>query len=192
MSLSSTQKSGGLVGTHQNAYPLDSFYALRHAPLPHMEFVDGTHVPEPYRRLLVHQSDMTSTLERFHQSSISLNVIRCEAQGAFYFREVLLLLDSNSKPVEFGAIRITLDCFPPEPRNLILAAKLPLGRILNDWKIPYISKPKSFLKIESDPILNDMFRLSTPATLYGRRNTLSLPDNTVLAEIVEILPPKET
>ena len=46
------------------AYPLDEFYALAGRTLPAIEQVPGESVPEPYRQLLVHQDDMTPTLEK--------------------------------------------------------------------------------------------------------------------------------
>jgi hypothetical protein len=45
-------------------YPLDEFYARSGLPLPRIERTSGEEVPEPYRSLLVHQNDMTPTLEQ--------------------------------------------------------------------------------------------------------------------------------
>ena len=52
----------GTVLTH----PLDEFYRLAKRPLPGIKPVDGAALPEPYRSLLVHERDMTSTLGQFH------------------------------------------------------------------------------------------------------------------------------
>src|SRR5690349_24864965 len=107
------------------AHPLDEFYALAEQPLPPLGPVDSTAVPEPYKTLLVHQNDMTPTLEKYHQQSIHLRLIGRRLNGDEYFREVVLLLDGNDQPVEFGAIKISLNLFSPEGRRQISDERSP-------------------------------------------------------------------
>ena len=146
-------------------------------------------MPEPHRSLLVHEKDMTSTLEQFHHGPVNLRVVGSERTGADYFREVVLTLHGSGKPVEFGAICIHLDRFPPAAREAVLAERLPLGHILRDFAIPYISRPQAFLRIASDPAINALLHLTGAHRLHGRRNSLLTPAGLSLAEIVEILPP---
>lgn len=169
-------------------YPLDEFYAQAGNPLPQIEAVAPDDLPEPYRSLLVHDSDMTSTLEKFHDEKIHLEVFRRQRVQDTFFREVILLLESGT-PVEFGAIKIDLSLFDPVPQQLILEGRLPLGRILQDCNIPYISRPQAFLKLKSDPFINTVLRLAGSHDLYGRRNSLFDSEERPMAEIVEILPP---
>jgi chorismate-pyruvate lyase len=171
------------------AYPLDEFYARSGLTLPPLDQVDGEAVPEPYKSLLVHERDMTSTLENFHQARIHLRLLSRDQRGSDYFREVALVLDGSDQPVEFGAIRIHLDRFPEHTRRKILEERLPLGRILNDGGIKYSSRPTAFLRIASDQLINDLLGLSGAHVLFGRRNTLLAQTGEPLAEIVEILPP---
>ena len=56
--------------------------------------------------------------------------------------------------------------------------------------IAYLSRPKAFLKVYSDDWIGRALQLDGPRTLYGRRNTLTDPQQRPLAEIVEILPPE--
>lgn len=170
------------------AYPLDDFYAQAGRPLPRIEAVDGKAVPEPYQTLLVHQNDMTPTLEKFHGSQIHLEVLSRQQRDDYYFREVILLTKEGT-PVEFGAIKINLSLFPQAARSLILAESIPLGTLLGEYKVTHSSRPKAFLRIESDDFINTAFKLSGKRWLYGRRNTLWNPQQLPLAEIVEILPP---
>ncbi|MGY8674853.1 MAG: hypothetical protein ACKVHO_19960 [Verrucomicrobiia bacterium] len=100
----------------------------------------------------------------------------------------MLSRDTDDAPVEFGAIKITLNLFPRTARQDILSERLPLGRILAERKIRHFSRPKAFLKIHSDEFINNALQLTGDHTLYGRRNTLWSPDKKALAEIVEILP----
>src|SRR3982750_3578917 len=83
-------------------YPLDEFYALANRELPVIEQVRGDEVPEPWRTLLVHNNDMTPTLEKFYGEEIFLKVISSHHRGDFYFREVVLLTAKTQKAVEFG------------------------------------------------------------------------------------------
>jgi chorismate-pyruvate lyase len=169
-------------------YPLDDFYSQAGRPLPRIEAVEGQDVPEPYKTLLVHQNDMTPTLEKFHGSKIHLQVLRSQQRGDFYFREVVLLT-AEGKPVEFGAIKINLTLFPSPARAQILAESIPLGTLLAEYHVTHTSRPKAFLRLASDDFINTAFKLQGQHWLYGRRNTLWNPDQRPLAEIVEILPP---
>jgi chorismate-pyruvate lyase len=170
-------------------YPLSEFYLEAEQPLPAIELIGADAVPEPYKSLLVHERDMTSTLEEFHGAGVRLYPLRTFTRGDAYFREVVLRLEGNGRPVEFGAIKIHLAGFSPTARRLILGAYRPLGRILKDCEVPYLSRPKTFLRVTSDGLINRALGLDGPHRLYGRRNTLSDPAGRPLAEIVEILPP---
>jgi len=171
------------------AYPLDEFYARSGTTLPPLDETDGEAVPEPYKSLLVHDRDMTSTLENFHGAGIHLRLLSRERKEDDYFREVLLALDGSERPVEFGAILIHLARFPEKARQDILAERYPLGHVLKDHAIPYTSRPRAFLRIASDKLINELLGLQGAHILYGRRNTLLDPAGASLAEIVEILPP---
>lgn len=171
------------------AYPLDEFYALAGMTLPPIEAVPGEAVPEPYKTLLVHQDDMTPTLEKFHRDSVHLRVLRRQRREDVYFREVVLVTDKGERPVEFGAIKINLLLFAPKARQEILEERLPLGHILHECGVTHTSRPKAFLRLRSDAFVNAALGLTGEHVLYGRRNTLWDPQQRPLAEIVEILPP---
>ncbi|MEW6307026.1 MAG: hypothetical protein AB1705_26480 [Verrucomicrobiota bacterium] len=170
-------------------HPLDEFYAHAGQPLPPWQQIDGAAMPEPYRTLLVHQNDMTPTLEKFHKARIHLRLLGRRHKDDEYFREVALLLDGTNEPVEFGAIKINLDRFPAEAREKILGEYTPLGTILAECSIVHTSRPKGYLRFASDPLINESLNLTGAHILYGRRNTLFDAEGQPLAEIVEILPP---
>jgi len=169
--------------------PLTAFYSHAGLPLPGIERIDGAEMPEPYRTLLVHENDMTPTLERHHGSLIHLRVLRSERHANQYHREVALLLDSSLKPVEFGANRVNLDLYPPEAQDLILKEYVPLGSILAKFSIRHTCHPSAYLRITADKVIGAELQVQAGSTLYGRRNTLKDPQDRVLSEIVEILPP---
>jgi chorismate-pyruvate lyase len=169
--------------------PLADFYRLAGLPLPRIEAVDPSSMPEPQRTLLVHENDMTPTLEHHHGARIHLEVLRSVQQDGFYFREVVLHLDGSDKPVEFGANKVTLDLFPRAARELILGEHVPLGTILADFKIVHTCHPSAYLRVGSDELISRSLGLASPQALYGRRNTLRDPQGRVLSEVIEILAP---
>ena len=170
-------------------YPLSEFYLRTGLPLPSAISVEGEAVPEPYRSLLVHDADMTSTLERFHGAKCHLSVLEKHHDDSAFSRLVVLTLDGSEKPVEFGAITIYLNRFSPETVDLIRAGQRPLGAILQVHATDYVSCPKTFLQLTSDSTINQALQLKESQVLYGRRNTLFNRSSEPLADIVEILPP---
>lgn len=170
------------------AQPLAAFYAQAGLALPPIERIDGAEMPEPYRTLLVHENDMTPTLERHYGSQIHLRVLRSERNGDHYHREVVLRLDDSDKPVEFGANRVELDLYPDEAQEWILKEYVPLGSILARFNIAHVCHPSAYLRITSDELICRELEVPEGALLYGRRNTLRNPKGQALSEIVEILP----
>jgi chorismate-pyruvate lyase len=175
--------------TSSPLHPLDVFYSLLNRGLPPWNVVERREVPEPYRRLLVHVNDMTPTLEKFHGCDIHLHVLGRRRLEDEYFREVVLELDRNDEPVEFGAIKIHLNMFSAEAQKAILLERRPLGHILADCHVLHSDKPSAYIRVASDELINGALKLSGAHVLYGRRNTILSEGGEPLAEIVEILPP---
>src|SRR2546423_3375425 len=170
-------------------FPLDTFYFEACLPLPRVQFVEGGAVPEPYKRLLVGEHDMTPTLEAFHGDTIELTVLNRHLDGDAYSREVLLHLVESGRPVEFGAIVINLQHFPGHARELVIEGHCPLGTILATEGIEHASCPQAFIEVIPDATIRAGLGMSKPTPLYGRRNILVTKDDRILANIVEILPP---
>jgi len=170
-------------------HPLDDFYARAGLRLPKIERIGGDEIPEPYRALLVHENDMTPTLEKYHGAEIHLRILGHDQREDFYFREVVLQLNESDRPVEFGAIKINLALFPPRARQLILAERLPLGTILRTCETAHSTLAKAFFRIDADVLISSVLSLAKPVVLYGRRANILDPEKRPLSEIVEILPP---
>ena len=168
---------------------MEEFYALRGQAAPVLGRIEPAEVPEPWHSLLVHQSDMTSTLENFYKEQLHIEVLARHVVENEYFREVALVLDRSGKRVEYGAIKIMLDLFPIEARQEILREQQPLGRILTVFGIVFASRPRAFLRMASDEFIGRALNLKGRQFLHGRRNTLVDAWERPLAEIVEILPP---
>ncbi len=168
---------------------MDEFYALRGLAAPVLERIKPDEMPEPWRSLLVHQSDMTSTLENYYKEQLHIEVLARRTSENEYFREVALVLDRSGKRVEFGAIKIMLDLFPIEARQEILREQQPLGRILTAFGIAFASRPRAFLRMTPDSFIKSALNLKGRLFLHGRRITLVDGWDRPLAEIDEILPP---
>ncbi len=172
-------------------YPLTRFCADGGHALPTCEVIDGATMPEPYRGLLVHHGDMTSRLESFHGGAIVIEVLHCEHTAEAYRREVVLRVESSGLPVEYGAIEINLAAFSGEVRQLILEQHLPLGGLLNRFKVDYRSEPKAFIRLGADPVMQRVFGTQEAREFFGRSNVLIGAGGETLARIVEVLRPQE-
>lgn len=170
-------------------YPLSRFCEREGHPLPPHEILNGAAVPEPYRTLLVHHGDMTSRLEEFHRAPMTLRVLHREEDARAYRREVLLCAQDSGLPVEYGAIEIHLEAFPPELRAEILEGHLPLGGLLNAHGVVYRSEPRAFIRLAPDAEMNALFLTDPANELYGRCNVLLGERGETLARIVEVLRP---
>jgi len=171
------------------AFPLSEFYARTSLAMPRMEVIPGDVIPEPYRALLVHERDMTSTLERFHGSDIYIKAVSSDGRNGEYFREVVLHRVSDDAPVEFGANCVNLRVFTPEARWMILQEKIPLGRILKDQAIPHTISVPGFFRVTPDRLICRALKLSAPVTLYGRQAIICDAQQQRLSQVIEILPP---
>lgn len=170
-------------------YPLSVSYLSHGQPPPSATRVEGCELPEPYRSLLAHESDMTPTLEDFHGDRIALQVLDFRRAEQSLWRLVVLRLQETKRPVEFGAIVIHLGAFPQHAQERILEGRLPLGSIMAANRVERISQPEAFFHIRADRMIAESLGTRVGFWLYGRRNRLTTPSGQTLADIVEILPP---
>jgi hypothetical protein len=184
-----TARANGTAPVPGLLYPLDEFYRRAGLIVPHACLVEGADVPEPYRTLLVHDRDMTPTLEAYHAERIHLRTIGRRQDGDALSRLVVLTTTATARPVEFGAIVIHLEQFPPAAREVILGCRVPLGTVLAEFGIEHFSRPSAFLRVNSDPLINGSLDTTGSDPLYGRCNVLRKPDGQALADVIEILPP---
>lgn len=173
------------------ASPLSVLYADAATPLPIFELVADHEMPEPYRSLLVHERDMTSTLEAHHGQGMSLRVLRMVPSASAMTRKVVLVGDEDGRSAEFGAIRINLGRFDVEAQDMIRESRRPFGAILRDLRIDYTSRPTAYFGVHCDTIMAEALDTPYGTWLYGRHNQLRGTASELLAEVVEILPPEQ-
>ena len=71
-------------------YPLSFMRLVRKLPRLSYKELSKHEIPEPYNSLLVHQGDMTSRLEAFHESLLVVSALSISNDGKSYFREVFV------------------------------------------------------------------------------------------------------
>ena len=169
-------------------YPLSEFYSEAGSPLPAVSPIDGPAMPEPYRSLLVHERDMTPTLEEVYGGPIGLWVLKHSLYRNVFSRQIVLTTPGGLI-VEFGAIKIFLDHFPASAAARVAAMKEPLGTILRAEALVHASRPDGYFAVQSDAVIGAALGLSAPGMLYGRRNALLDSAGRTLARVIEILPP---
>jgi len=177
-----------MTKTSKNLKPLSLFYESSGLDLPVVLELSGDEIPDPYRRLLVHDRDMTSTLSQYHHNEIGLNVLDSKITQDDYWRKVVLVIKATNIPVEFGAICIHLSNFDEQVKEIIHEGKIPLGAILANWNITYTSKPNLYFSVESDRLIAKPLHGEIGQQLYGRCNSIANEEGLSLADIVEILP----
>ena len=168
-------------------YPLDLVYERSGIAVPHVDVVQPSDIPLPYRSLLVHDSDMTLTLERHFGDRVMLRPLSTFTLRGSYFRRVLLVQEYAGQPVEMGAIRMELDAFDEPIRDQIVRNEIPLGRILRDGRFEYTSRVKAFLQVTPNAEMMGVFWMREPRTLYGRRTEI-IRHGAKIGDIVEVLP----
>ena len=168
-------------------YPLDFVYARAGVTPPTVERVEPDAIPLPYRSLLVHENDMTVTLEKHFGGRVVLRPLSTFLIGEWYFRRVLLAQEYSGRPVEMGAIRMNLDAFSPAVRKHVLRNEIPLGRILRDSGVDFKSRAKVFLAITPNSEMMGVFWMREPKTLFGRQTEV-IYGGAKIGDIVEVLP----
>ena len=169
---------------------LEPLRRFRPAEEEHFINCEPDAIPRVLHGLLVHSGDMTSKLEGYHGSKITLEVLQSgNGNRGQYYREVLLRSVNTGDALEYGAIEIFLETLPKAVQDEILRGKVPLGGLLNGHGVHYHSRPQAFFRVHKEPVLCELLRVPLHSELYGRCNILCTESGSVLARILEVLPP---
>jgi hypothetical protein len=173
----------------QGVFPLvivdDGFWTL---DFSQVAIVPPSWIPDPYHEMLVHHHHMTVTVEEYYKDAVAIQVLTSRQVGDSYGRETLLQLEQSKRVVQFGAVRIDLTCCADPVREAIVAAQIPLGRVLIDNNVLRRIEPTAFLQITPGAKLAEWFGLSRPETCYGRLGVIFCDDRPAIA-VLEILSP---
>lgn len=156
--------------------------------LGQFEEVARNDVPEPYLRLLVHEHHMTVTVEDFHKSLVDVVVKAKNVTDTHYARKILLTRQSDGAVVQYGIMRVNLNCLSPEVREEIVGEGTPLGRILINHNVLRQIHLLKVWKVAPGPDLLELFGLETPQVTYGRTAIIDC-NNEPAIELLEIVTP---
>jgi chorismate-pyruvate lyase len=157
--------------------------------LARSEIVAADEVPEPYRKLLVHEHHMTVTVEAHHGDLVDVEVLEKYQSPQTYARKILLRLQKSRRVVQFGLVRVHLEYCSPEVRAEIVAGKTPLGRILIEHNVLRRIEPTAFLRVTPGPAMIKWFSLDSPRPTYGRIALIHC-DHKPAVELLEIVTPE--
>ena len=172
-------------------WPLNLFYAYYKRDMPEITPLFDWHMPEPFKKLLAHERNMTPTLEAYYNDSIHIERLNVVPDRDECSREVILRLDKNKRPVEYGASRIFVNRLPAKAMDQICEGRVPLGSILNQNNCEHTVELSGFFKVKPTSFFTNVFSDTNGTALYGRRNRLVALDGNPIAEVCEILPPVE-
>ena len=85
-------------------------------------------------------------------------------------------------------IEIEVLQFPETLRESILSGNQPLGGILNESGMDYLSRPLGYFSVARGELPPKLSALGSAELFFGRFNQLSTKSGICLARIIEILP----
>lgn len=152
------------------------------------ESVETAHTPGTYRRLLDHNSHMTTTVEAYHGCSVSLTVLDRHFESPWYSRQILLSRTLDYRVVQFGIVRVNVDLLADHLREEIEEERTPLGRLLIQNNVLRRVKCVSLWRVKTRRVLTDLLRLREPETTYGRTAAIYFAGQRAI-ELLEIVSP---
>ncbi|MEF9995512.1 MAG: hypothetical protein RR784_02880 [Burkholderiaceae bacterium] len=145
-------------------------------------------IPSPYRQLLVHNGHMTEVLEAHHGASVDVHPFSIHRKGEIYGRKLDLSCRSTGEIVMTGLMIFNLQSVAPMVREEILAARIPLGRILINHRVLREVTSEAYFHISADDPLAARFGLAEPRDVYGRLATIFC-DGAPAVDLLEIVRP---
>ncbi|QEG35048.1 hypothetical protein [Bythopirellula goksoeyrii] len=152
------------------------------------EEVAAGELPDQFKALLAHDDHMTVTVEAWHNSLVKLSVLSEHHDKDFYSRRILLSLQRDGCPVQFGIMRISLAGLPQIVRMEIESQALPLGRIMIRHHLMRDVELEQLWRITAGPELCKYLKLKPGDTCFGRTARI-LVDKKPAVELLEIVAP---
>ncbi len=135
------------------------------------EHVAGSMVPEPYKRLLVHDSHMTVSMEEYHGTAVDVRVLAVHDEEP-YSRKIVLTKTGTDEVVQFGIVRFDFGYVTDAVRDEIVAGDTPLGRVLINHNVLRHVDLGAVLRFRCGPGLAEAFGTNVGQKTYGRLATI--------------------
>jgi chorismate-pyruvate lyase len=158
--------------------------------LARFDQVSPADMPEVYRSLLDHDQHMTVTVESYHGCPVDVVVLEYSRRAEMYSRQILLTRQRDGRVVQFGIVRLRLDCLSGPVRTEIEARQIPLGRVLIAHDVLRKVELGKLWRVTPGPPLTRFFGLESPTVTYGRTAIIHC-DGEPAVELLEIVAPEE-
>lgn len=156
--------------------------------LGQMERVEASEMPAAYRRLLAHDSHMTVTVERFHNSPVNVRVLDERIEGSHYARKILLARAGDGQVVQFGLMRVNFAYVDDAVEREIRSRGTPLGRVLIEHNVLRRVRLSSLWRVQPGTELAELFDVTDGAETYGRTAMIEVGGDPAV-ELLEIVIP---
>jgi chorismate-pyruvate lyase len=154
------------------------------------DFTENTadELSNAYRALLAHDSHMTVTVEKFHDSPVRVRVLDKRITPTRYARKIVLERQSDGRVVQFGIMRVNFAYLSQAIRTEIESETAPLGRILIRHDVLRQVRLGSLWRIAMGAELTRLFGLERPGVTYGRTALIDCNGEPAV-ELIEIVSP---
>jgi hypothetical protein len=160
------------VNPHDELKKLTDLFPSDQPLIANAEHVASALVPEPYKRLLAHNSHMTVTMEEYHHSRVDVKILARAQEGEIYSRKIILVKSGTDNVVQFGIVRFDFQYVTDVVREEILAGEIPLGRVLINHNVLRHIDLGAVLRITAGAELAKIFRMEPGGVTYGRLATI--------------------
>ena len=143
-------------------------------------------IPEPYRRLLVHDQHMTAVLGAYHDSPLDLYVLRVHQDNEYYSRKIFLTPRYSAVATELGVARVSLRSLQETTRLAILQGQRPLGIVLMRHEWSRRIEPRWYLRLHTGSSILRWYGYDTQGPFYGRIGTIYCGGEAAI-ELLEIV-----
>ena len=167
---------------------IDLFYDDR-KKLGVFERQSAEQCPPVYRSLLDHTAHMTVTVEQHHRALVKVEVLSESQSAGIYQRRILLRRLTDNRVVQFGIVRLNLNCLPAALRSQVVSGSVPLGRILIESQILRVVQLCDLWKVCCGSELAEHFSVAEGTVTYGRTARI-LVDGLSGIELLEIVIPE--
>ena len=166
---------------------MEDLYSLFEEVPPSYRLIDPGGVPQPEQRLLAHENHMTVTLETFHDTKVTLEVLDAQRADHLYARKILLRHGETGKVVQYGIMQFNFNHCSTEVRDEIISQNTPLGRILIAHGM--LRRISTHALLEITPSTEICGILETEGAVYGRLATIFC-DNEPAVALLEVVAPR--
>ncbi len=147
-----------------------------------------TSIPQPHQQLLVHDKHMTVTLEAYHSTPVTVEVLDVRKDKECYSRRSLLRRDTDQRIVQLGIVRLHVGFLDPPVRDEIFAEKIPLGRILIEHNVLRTVELCRVYRVACGNDLAKIFGVAPDVATYGRTALIHCNGEPAV-ELLEIVAP---